>query len=228
MTKQRTLPAGAIVAAAIGLGFAGDQLIRDSQGPGLNFLLLFVGLATSVWIVKQSGGPSLSREAYGWIWVGLACGAALIWRGSPLLRIAALFGALTAFAIPALRAGRPWVRRAGITAYLEAVFGKDGMEPSLREAATELHEGFTSIQTVATEYFERIAHEVSESEDVDPETDPRVAMGRHLEGIAQNAEQIAEQIAEGGAGHTLEDYADDLKALADDLDDAMEVMKEID
>ena len=123
MTKQRTLPAGAIVAAAIGLGFAGDQLIRDSQGPGLNFLLLFIGLATSVWIVKQSGGPSLSREAYGWIWVGLACGAALIWRGSPLLRIAALFGALTAFAIPALRAGRPWVRRAGITAYLEAVAG---------------------------------------------------------------------------------------------------------
>ncbi len=58
---DRALPVTAILAAGIGMGFAGDQLLRASAGPGLNVFLLFVGLAASVWIVAQSGESPLSR-----------------------------------------------------------------------------------------------------------------------------------------------------------------------
>ena len=45
---DRCLPVTAILVAGVGMGFAGDQLLRASEGPGLNFFLLFVGLAVSV------------------------------------------------------------------------------------------------------------------------------------------------------------------------------------
>ncbi len=56
---DRALPVTAILAAGIGMGFAGDQLLRASGGPGLNFVLLFLGLAVSVWTVAQSGDSPL-------------------------------------------------------------------------------------------------------------------------------------------------------------------------
>ena len=71
----RTLPLTAILSAGIGMGFAGDHLLRASAGPGLNVFLLFVGLAASIWIVGQSGESPLSGEASSWIGVGLLCGA---------------------------------------------------------------------------------------------------------------------------------------------------------
>ncbi len=111
---DRALPPGAILGAGIGMGFAGDQLLRANGGAGLNLFLLFVGLAASVWIVTRSGESPLSREAWCWIGVGLLFGAALLWRGSGLLRFGAFLAACTAFALPALHAGRAWIRRSGI------------------------------------------------------------------------------------------------------------------
>jgi len=121
--NDRVLPVTAILAAGIAMGLAGDQLLRASGGPGLNFFLLFVGLAASVWIVAQSGESPLSREALSWIGVGLLCGAALMWRGSGFLRFGTFLAACTAFALPALNAGRAWVKRSGILDVFEAVAG---------------------------------------------------------------------------------------------------------
>ena len=120
---DRCLPVTAILVAGVGMGFAGDQLLRASGGPGLNFFLLFVGLAVSVWSVAQSGESPLSREASSWIGVGLLCGAALLWRGSGLVRFATFVAACTAFALPALNAGRAWIKRSGILDLVEAVVG---------------------------------------------------------------------------------------------------------
>ena len=50
---NRALPVTAILAAGIGMGFAGDQLLRTPAGPGLNFFLLFLGLAVSIGVVAQ-------------------------------------------------------------------------------------------------------------------------------------------------------------------------------
>ena len=120
---DRALPVTAILAAGIGMGFAGDQLLRAPAGPGLNFFLLFVGLAVSVWSVAHRGESPLGREASSWIGVGLLCGAALLWRGSGLLRFGTFVAACTAFALPALNAGRAWIKRSGILDVVEAVAG---------------------------------------------------------------------------------------------------------
>ena len=117
------VPLARILAAGIGMGFAGDQLLRASGGPGLNFFLLLVGLAASVWTVARRGESPLSREASSWIGVGLLCGAALLWRGSDLLRFGTLVAAFTAFALPALNAGRAWIKRSGVMDVFEAVAG---------------------------------------------------------------------------------------------------------
>ena len=94
-------------------------------------------------------------------------------------------------------------------------------------AGDELLEGLKSIYDVATSYFTRIAEEVQESEDV-AEDDARVVVGRHLEKIAEDARRVAEGLVEGNGEFTLDDYADDLTALAADLDESMEAMKAID
>lgn len=120
---DRAVPFPAILAAGLAMGFAGDQLLRAPGGPGLNVFLLFLGLAISVWTVSQSGGSPLSREAAAWIGVGLLCGAALVWRGSGLLRFGAFLAACTAFALPALNAGATWIKRSGILDIVEAVAG---------------------------------------------------------------------------------------------------------
>lgn len=121
--NDRALPVPAILAAGIGMGFAGDQLLRTAGGPGLNFFLLFVGLAASIWLVTRSGEATVGREALSWIGLGLLCGAALLWRGSSLLRFGTFLAACTAFALPTLNPGRAWVRRSGILDILEAVAG---------------------------------------------------------------------------------------------------------
>jgi hypothetical protein len=118
--SERTLPVTAILAAGVGMGFAGDFLLRGSGGPGLNFALLFAGLAASVGIVSLNGGSRLSREAVAWIAVGVLFGTGLLWRGSEMLRFFAFVSAAAAFTLPALHAGRAWVRRAGVVDLLEA------------------------------------------------------------------------------------------------------------
>lgn len=114
ISKVRTLPAKAIVGSGVGVGFAGDQLLRASGDPGLNFFLLFAGLGLSAWSVTHRRGARLSREASVWLVVGVACAAALMWRGSGMLRFAAFVAACSAFALPALHAGKAWVRGSGV------------------------------------------------------------------------------------------------------------------
>ena len=120
---DRALPVAAILPAGVAMGFAGDQLLRVPTGPGLNFFLLFVGLAASVWIVTQRGESPLSREASSWMGVGLLCSAALLWRGSDILHFGILVAALTAFSLPVLNAGRAWTMRSGVLDIVEAVAG---------------------------------------------------------------------------------------------------------
>lgn len=120
---DRSLPVTAILPAGIGLGFAGDQLLRASGGPGLNVFLLFASLAASIWIIARGSESQLSREALLWIGVGILCGAALMGRGSGLLRFGTFLAACTAFALPALNAGRAWVRESGTLDMFEAVAG---------------------------------------------------------------------------------------------------------
>ncbi len=148
MTRS-ALPVTAILAAGIGMGFAGDQLLRASAGPGLNVFLLFVGLAASVWIVAQSGESPLSREASWWIGVGLLCGAALLWRGSGLLRFGTFFAACTAFTLPALNAGRAWIKRSGILDVVEAVAGAG------------LHSAFGSVRLINRENWGEVGTDTS-------------------------------------------------------------------
>jgi hypothetical protein len=53
--------------------------------------------------------------------VGTLLGTGLLWRGSELLRFLAFVSAGAAFALPALHAGRAWVRQAGVADLVEAV-----------------------------------------------------------------------------------------------------------
>ncbi len=146
---DRALPVSAILAAGIGMGFAGDELLRASGGPGLNFFLLFVGLAASVWIVARSGKSPLGREAWTWIGVGLLCAAALMWRGSGLLRFATFLAACAAFALPALHAGRAWIARSGIVDVVEAVAGAG------------LHSAFGSARLIDLEHWRDVGTDTS-------------------------------------------------------------------
>jgi len=146
---DRVLPATAILAAGIGMGFAGDHLLRASAGPGLNVFLLFSSLAASVWIVAQTGGSPLSREASSWLGVGLLCAAALLWRGSGLLRFVTFLAACTAFALPALNAGRAWVKRSGVLDVLEALAGAG------------IHAAFGGARLINREHWGEVGTETS-------------------------------------------------------------------
>lgn len=107
----------------------------------------------------------------------------------------------------------------------EAVQGK----VDYRKSAEELKEGFNSIGETASTWMESIATEVkqakTEEQDFDPENDPRVQMGRHLDGIAESAALIIQALDAGEAD--LQEAATDLESLAADLNDAAEVMKTI-
>lgn len=110
-----------ILAAGVAMGLAGDSLLRAEGEPGLNFTLLFAGLAVSVVMVARSGDLDLSPEAVGWLAAGALLGTGLLWRGSELLRFLAFVSAGAAFTLPALHAGKAWVRRAGVADLVEAL-----------------------------------------------------------------------------------------------------------
>lgn len=117
------IPVPTVVAGGLGMGIAGDHLLRTEAGPGLGFFLLFTGLAAAYAVVAQRKGAKPSREAVTWIFVGLCFGAMLLWRGSGLVRLGTFVAACTAFALPALHAGRSWIRSAGVLDIVEAVAG---------------------------------------------------------------------------------------------------------
>ncbi len=89
-----------------------------------------------------------------------------------------------------------------------------------------LVEGLKAIHDTAVMFYERIASELREDEDEEvDESDGRVAVGRHLEKIAEDANDVACGIVEGTSD--LDDAAGDLQNLAADLNDVMEAMKAI-
>jgi hypothetical protein len=131
------------------MGAAGDLLLRGPGAPGLNFTLLFAGLAAAVGIVSLNGGRRLSREALVWIVVGVVFGTGLVWRGSETLRFFAFVSAASAFALPALRAGGAWIRKAGVADLVEAV------------AASGLHAGLGATRLLQKSHWETAVTEES-------------------------------------------------------------------
>ncbi len=119
--ETRRIPVPTVVTAGFGLGVAGDHLLRTESGPGLGFTLLLAGVALSFVVVTRQRGGTLSAEAKAWIAVGLVFGSMLLWRGSGLVRFGTFVAACTALAMPALHAGRAWVRSSGVLDLLEAV-----------------------------------------------------------------------------------------------------------
>lgn len=118
-----SVPRGAVLAGALGVGIAGDLLLRSSSGPGLNLFVLFAVLAAALGVVSRRAALRPSREAVAWIAVGLLFALALVLRAAPALQALAFLAASSAFALPALRAGRPWLRRSGVGDHLEAIGG---------------------------------------------------------------------------------------------------------
>ena len=114
---------GSIVAAGMGVGVAGDVLFRTSEGPGLNLLLLFMGLALAIGVVTRRSGVHPSLEARIWIATGVILAAGLVLRAAPALQLLAFLAATVAFALPALRSGAPWIRGSGVSDLIEAVGG---------------------------------------------------------------------------------------------------------
>lgn len=121
--RSASLPVGTVFLAGFALGVAGDILLRGRGGPGLNFLILFIGLGAAVWVSSRRAGLALSREARISMGAGIAFAAAIVLRGSEPLRFVAFLAAAVAFALPALQAGAAWLRRSGVSRHLEAVAG---------------------------------------------------------------------------------------------------------
>lgn len=119
--QSTALPVRAIVLWAAALGVAGNVLLRGPGGPGVNFLLLFLGLGMAVWTLSRRTGVALSREALATLGVGIAFAATLTLRAADALQSFAFLAAAVAFALPALRAGAAWLRRSGVSEQLEAV-----------------------------------------------------------------------------------------------------------
>jgi histidinol dehydrogenase len=97
-------------------------------------------------------------------------------------------------------------------------------EAMIESISNKLLESLKEVHDAATGFYESIAGEIKESEDVE-EDDERIAVGRHFEGIARDAFRVAEKIAEGEAD--LHDAADDLQSLSADLADVLEATKGI-
>lgn len=139
------LPVGTIVTQGVIMGVSGDLLLRGSEGPGLNLVILFAGLALSIRVVGHRATLGLSREARAWLLVGILFATGLVLRGAPELRILAFFAAAAAFALPAYRAGAAWLRSGGVSDQVEAVAG------------AMLHSGLAALRLVADAFSHRLA-----------------------------------------------------------------------
>lgn len=138
----------AVIAAGIGMGTAGDLLLRAPGAAGLNFALLFAGLAASVVLVGWASDRRPSAEASSWLVLGVLFGAALMWRGAEVLRLAAFGAAAAAFALPAFRAGEGWVGRARVVDIVEAL-GSAGLHSGLGAVRLARRPSGTLARTLA-------------------------------------------------------------------------------
>ena len=121
--NSSSVPVRAILLAGVAIGLLGDHLMRAPAGPGLNVLIFFASLAVSIWFVTQRGNARVDQEAIVSVVVGLVFATGLAWRGSPVLRGLSVLSAATAFSLPALHAGRRWLRGSRVTDLFEAVGG---------------------------------------------------------------------------------------------------------
>lgn len=112
-----------VLAAGLALGLLGDALLRVNAPPGLNWLLWCSGAALAAVLVQVRTGRLLSGEAVVALGIGVAFAAGFAWRDAPYLKLFALACGAVAFALPAFRAGRAWVRGSGIAENLHAVAG---------------------------------------------------------------------------------------------------------
>jgi hypothetical protein len=117
------LPRATILGGAFAVGFLGNLVLYDSDAPGLNLFLMFVGLAGAVGVVCRAGGLKPSREALAWLATGLLFATTFVLRAAPPLQVLSFGAAASAFAFPALRAGGAWLRRSGVGDHVEAIVG---------------------------------------------------------------------------------------------------------
>lgn len=120
---RASVPHRAVLATALLLGVMSDIVIRGPQGPGLNILLFFIGLALAVLVACRAAGRPPSREARWWMIAGVLFASGFVLRASEALQALAFLLAAAAFAFPALRAGAAWMRDGGVSEQIEAVVG---------------------------------------------------------------------------------------------------------
>jgi hypothetical protein len=117
------LPRAALLAGALAMGVAGNVLLFDSSGPGLNLFLMYGVLALAVGAVLRGARLRPSAEAVTWMAGGVLLASTFAFRASPTLQFLALLTASAAFAFPALRAGAAWLRGSGVSAPVESIAG---------------------------------------------------------------------------------------------------------
>lgn len=107
------------------MGVAGDLLLRADGNPGLNFTLLFLGVAAGIVLL-------LPRERWSDPEPALLVGAGVFFAASITLRDAiglnfiAFIAACVAFALVARDGGRGWIGRSGLADMVEALVAAGG------------------------------------------------------------------------------------------------------
>lgn len=115
--KQPPLPTAALVTAGLALGAAGDLLLRQPDGIGLNISAWVTLVAIAAVLLFRQMASELDRRRFAWLAIGALFAAALSWRDAPFLKVLALGTAALGFAVAAYRADGAWVRRAGVVRY---------------------------------------------------------------------------------------------------------------
>ncbi|MEX1257729.1 MAG: DUF4173 domain-containing protein [Gemmatimonadota bacterium] len=118
---QVVIPKRPLILGGLLLGVIADVLLRAPGAPGLNLALwaLALGGATGLLHRRKTGAPY--PEATILVAGGVLLAATIAWRDSEALKLLALAGSATAFALPAYRAGASWVRRTHVFEYGGAI-----------------------------------------------------------------------------------------------------------
>jgi len=74
-------------------------------------------------VVARRGGLPLRGEAWAWMATGILLTATFVVRDASALHALSFLAAAAAFALPALRGGKPWIRGSGVGDPVEAVAG---------------------------------------------------------------------------------------------------------
>lgn len=118
-----------IGACGLAMGVAGDLLLRPNGDPGLNFALLFLGVATGI-VLLLPRERWRNAETVLLVGVGVLLGGSIVVRDSIGLNAIAFLGASLAFALVGFQGGRAWIARSGLSDMVEAV-GTAGVRTAL-------------------------------------------------------------------------------------------------